>query len=187
MVRQNLSIYEVEEKETRNGNTMWTIKTNKGSFSVFDEDIANELIEGQGRICDVEVTEKKKGNKTYKNITAFNGAYGEIEKEEIEEKKKEKTFDEERQESIELASKNKLKSIAVGYAHQLACAEITALIPKTIDLNEAILLTKKIEEEINKTAHSFYNLIVELDKEPEKQQVKQAQETKQENETTDYY
>jgi len=85
-MRQNLSIYEVEESAIKSGpnlgNKFWKVKTNKGQMSIFDKEVAQEIIKNEGKICDVEVEISEKGDKTYKNITAFNGAYGDAEDDE---------------------------------------------------------------------------------------------------------
>lgn len=171
MVRQNLSIYEVDQTESQNGKTYWKVKTNKGFYSVWDEDVAQDLQDNQGTICDLEIEIKGK----YKNITAFNGGgYGDSEPEIQQTRpaaKPTKTsyelFEERKQKHIDQQGIIKLKSISVAYALQKYNAEIGALIGKAKDLKEAQELIIVTKPQIAEEAKGFYNIIRELDKIPE--------------------
>lgn len=82
MNRQNRSIYEIEEKIIKTGpnegNTFWSVKTDKGLMSIFDSGVAEKIKKEIGKVCDIVVETKGQ----YTNITAFNGAYGPAEEKE---------------------------------------------------------------------------------------------------------
>lgn len=178
-MKKNLSIFEVEETMNRDRTkTYWKVKTNQGIYSVWEEDVAGDLRDSLGRVCEVEVEIKG----IYKNITAFYGANGPAEvqaKPEIkpaskiaspaasqsipQAKSSYEEFEEKKQKNIAKASAIKLKSISVAYAVQKYNAEIPALIAKTRDMGEALIVIQKREQEIAEKANGFYQLIKNLE------------------------
>jgi len=73
MVRTNTAVYELEEKTKADGGTFWSAKTEHGTITIFDEEVAKGVRTGLGKVCEVEVVE----NNGFKNITAFFEAHGE--------------------------------------------------------------------------------------------------------------
>jgi len=138
----NIKINEIEQKKTKSGSDMWKITSNDGVYSVFSKEIADDLLKNIGNSVEVEIHES--GN--YKNIVDFIKSNG---------KSTEKN-------TFELASENKLKSIATGYAEQCYLAEISALVPKTLDLKEALSLIEDRKKLIWENARAFHQMIMGL-------------------------
>jgi hypothetical protein len=140
-MRQNVSVYEVEEKVTQKGNPFWSAKTNKGNMSIFDQDVAFEIMQkGTGKICDLETETKGK----YTNIMAFNGTYGSAE----EDKPKDFTRNQE----------SKDASMMVSYAKDIVLAVINR-IPSTEKISVGEI--DKMMEETAKSVSKAYKIIKE--------------------------
>jgi len=115
---------------------------------VFDEKVAEKLIENKGKVCDVETTQDGK----FTNITAFLGAYGTAEPEPAS-----APFEDRFKEGNE----NKLKSMATSYAKDMYQSEIQSLIPKCKDLKESLEVIESRRGLIGDTALLLYKLIKE--------------------------
>jgi hypothetical protein len=166
MNSERLEIVQVDKAQTKNGDWFWRVETDKGKYTTFDKTIARILYNAVDGSVNAQITSKG----GFKSIVGV-----EIEKQpkikEYQETKPIKTanevqprkgFDEMRQEGIALASENKLKSIAVGYATQLYTAEMQVLTEKAKDLEEAKKIIDESRERISETANALYNLICSL-------------------------
>jgi hypothetical protein len=159
MNSERLEIVQVDKAQTKNGDWFWRVETDKGKYTTFDKTIARLLYNAVDKTVNAQITSK----------AGFKSIVG-VEIEEHQETKKpmktadepRKGFEELKQEGIALASENKLKSIAVGYATQLYTAEMQVLTEKAKDLEEAKKIIDESRERISETANALYNLICSL-------------------------
>ena len=116
-MNETIKINEFTEREGQKG-TFWSIVTNKGKFAIFDKALADSL--KAGKMYEVEITQNGK----FRNLTKV---IKEVESMPMTEKDM----------AIEQASGDKQKSVCESYSKDMYVAEITALISKCKDLNEA--------------------------------------------------
>ena len=138
MTTQIITIKSVTKKESKTGKPYWSVETNDGKkLSVWDVDVAEKIVTNEGNTVEVEVLKNDK----YSNIMDFNKVIS---------KPKTQTsnghgFDP--------------TTMLISYAKDLTVAEITALVPKCKDLEEAVSIIKQAEKEMFTKVTGMINLM----------------------------
>jgi len=158
-MKTNLAIHKLDQKTIKSGpnegNPYWVAKTEKGDHSIFDADTAKAIkADGLGHVCEVEVQETHKGDKTYRNITGLYDVHG----------KAEPMPEESKNERFEESSKLKQASVMISYAKDLAIAKMEALSRFCESNTECMELIGTLEESIHEQAKGFMALQKELTK-----------------------
>ena len=141
---KEVSIYEIEQRATKNQKTFWAIQTNKGEISTWSIDVAKEIQEKcLGMVCSVGVKTTTVGDKTYTNVVGVDRILGNAEKK----------VDNKQQTKVDIGESARLRrrTDCMICAKDLVIAKIIPideLIKKSIELVDWVEGTEKTEEEI---------------------------------------